>query len=115
MGPFECDMDVKALREVAIKGGIFSYAAGVAYNILNRHRVGGLIINNHRTTLPLKKGLSSSAAVCVLVARAFNKIYDLKMTTVSLHKHFPRNFYFCIWKCIGRRNGFSLFRRKDDP
>lgn len=34
-----------------------------------------------RTTLPLKKGLSSSAALCVLVARAFNRAYGLKLTT----------------------------------
>ena len=35
----------------------------------------------HRTTLPLKKGLSSSAALCVLVARAFNRAYGLGLTT----------------------------------
>ena len=29
--------------------------------------------------LPLKSGLSSSAAICVLVARAFNQLYNLKM------------------------------------
>ncbi len=34
-----------------------------------------------RTTLPLKKGLSSSAALCVLVARAFNQAYGLRLTT----------------------------------
>lgn len=34
-----------------------------------------------RTTLPLKKGLSSSAALCVLVARAFNRAYGLRLTT----------------------------------
>jgi UTP-glucose-1-phosphate uridylyltransferase len=39
-----------------------------------------LEIDNYRTDLPIKKGLSSSAAICVLVARAFNRIYDLKMT-----------------------------------
>ena len=33
------------------------------------------------TTLPLKKGLSSSAAICVLTARAFSKLYDLRLTT----------------------------------
>src|SRR3990172_767205 len=33
------------------------------------------------TDLPIKKGLSSSAAVCVLTARAFNRVFDLKMTT----------------------------------
>ena len=31
--------------------------------------------------LPLKSGLSSSAAICVLVARAFNKLYKLHMNT----------------------------------
>jgi UTP-glucose-1-phosphate uridylyltransferase len=30
--------------------------------------------------MPVKKGLSSSAAICVLAARAFNRVYDLKMT-----------------------------------
>lgn len=33
------------------------------------------------TTLPLKKGLSSSAALCVLVARAFNRVHALRLTT----------------------------------
>ena len=28
----------------------------------------------------MKKGLSSSAAVTVLVARAFNRVYDIKLT-----------------------------------
>jgi galactokinase len=43
--------------------------------------VRGLVIRNYKTDLPVKKGLSSSAAICVLTARAFNRIYDLKMTT----------------------------------
>ena len=33
-----------------------------------------------RTDLPIKKGLSSSAAICVLTARAFNRVYDLRLT-----------------------------------
>lgn len=33
------------------------------------------------TTLPLKKGLSSSAALCVLLARAFNRVHGLRLTT----------------------------------
>ena len=43
-------------------------------------RQGGLEIHNYKTTLPLNKGLSSSAALCVLVARAFNRVYDLKLS-----------------------------------
>jgi UTP-glucose-1-phosphate uridylyltransferase/mevalonate kinase len=79
-GPFEIPMITEALLEEAEKGGFFSYAAGVAYQILTHYRVRGLEIDNYLTDLPIKKGLSSSAAICVLVARAFNRIYDLKMT-----------------------------------
>jgi len=37
-------------------------------------------IDNHLTTLPLKKGLSSSAAVCVLVVRALGLAYGLELS-----------------------------------
>ncbi len=80
MDPFEVPMESGALLDEARTGGFFSYAAGVAYQILTHYQVQGLEINNYLTDLPSKKGLSSSAATCVLVARAFNRIYDLKMT-----------------------------------
>jgi UTP-glucose-1-phosphate uridylyltransferase/mevalonate kinase len=73
-------MDRGELLKEAQKGGYFSYAAGVAYQVLTHYRVNGLEIDNTVTDLPIKKGLSSSAAICVLVARAFNRIYNLKMT-----------------------------------
>lgn len=79
-GPVEIPMEKEALLAEAEKGGFFSYAAGVAYQILTHYRVRGLEIDNYMTDLPVKKGLSSSAAICVLVARAFNRVYDLKMT-----------------------------------
>ena len=79
-GPHTIPMDLSALIEEAENGGFFSYAAGVAYQILTHYHVRGLEIDNYATNLPIKKGLSSSAAICVLVARAFNKLYDLKMT-----------------------------------
>ena len=80
-GPYEIPMEPKALLEEAQKGGFWSYIAGVAYQVLTHYHVRGLIIDNYKTDLPMKKGLSSSAAVCVLTARAFNRVYDLKMTT----------------------------------
>jgi UTP-glucose-1-phosphate uridylyltransferase len=73
-------MERSALLHEAEQGGFWSYAAGVAYQVMTHYRVRGLEIDNHLTDLPVRKGLSSSAAVCVLVARAFNRIYDLKMT-----------------------------------
>ena len=77
----ELPMDRDVLFKEAQRGDFFSYAAGVACYMLTFYEVGGLEIENHETTLPVQKGLSSSAALCVLVARAFNRIYDLKLTT----------------------------------
>ena len=80
-GPFEIPMEKEALLKVAKEGGFWSYAAGVGYKIMTDYRVGGIEIDNYLTDLPIRKGLSSSAAFCVLVARAFNRAYDIKMTT----------------------------------
>jgi UTP-glucose-1-phosphate uridylyltransferase/mevalonate kinase len=80
VGPVEIPMRPDALMEQAQKGGFFSYAAGVAYQVLTNYHVRGLVINNYLTDMPIKKGLSSSAAICVLTARAFNRVYDLKLT-----------------------------------
>jgi UTP-glucose-1-phosphate uridylyltransferase/mevalonate kinase len=81
LGPVEIPMDPEALLEIAQEGDFWSYVAGTAYQILTHYHVRGLVIDNYKTDLPIKKGLSSSAAICVLTARAFNRIYDLKMTT----------------------------------
>jgi UTP-glucose-1-phosphate uridylyltransferase/mevalonate kinase len=80
LGPVEIPMEAQALLKVAGEGGFWSYAAGVAYQVLTNYHVRGLVIHNYKTDLPIKKGLSSSAAICVLTARAFNRIYDLKLT-----------------------------------
>ncbi len=72
-------MQKNALLAEAQTGSFFSYAAGVAAQFLSRGGGGGLEIDNYLTDLPIQKGLSSSAAICVLVARAFNRLYDLKM------------------------------------
>jgi len=78
-GPIVLPMERNALLAQAKKGGFFSYAAGVAYQLLTHYPVSGLEIDNYLTDLPIKKGLASSAALCVLVARAFNRLYNLKL------------------------------------
>lgn len=80
-GPYEIPMEPKALLQEAQKGGFWSYIAGVAYQVLTNYHVRGLVLDNYQTDLPVKKGLSSSAAISVLAARAFNRVYDLKLTT----------------------------------
>jgi UTP-glucose-1-phosphate uridylyltransferase/mevalonate kinase len=79
-GPVEIPMQPQVLLQVAQEGGFWSYIAGVAYQVLTNYHVRGLVIDNVKTDLPMKKGLSSSAAICVLAARAFNRVYDLKLT-----------------------------------
>ena len=68
------------LLTTAQSSNFYSYIAGVAYQALSRYRVGGLKLDNYKMDLPLQKGLSSSAAVCVLIARAFNQLYELNLT-----------------------------------
>jgi len=80
IGPYEIPMEPNTLLKEAQAGGFWSYIAGVAYQVLTHYHVRGLVVNNYATDLPLKKGLSSSAAICVLTARAFNRVYDLKLT-----------------------------------
>ena len=76
---WECEMDTQKLLEMAQTGGYFSYVAGVASYINDNYSVGGVKITVLKRDLPIKSGLSSSAAICVLVARAFNQLYHLKM------------------------------------
>lgn len=79
-GVFEIPMERRRLLAEAESGGFYSYACGVAYHMLTFYRVQGLEVDNYHTSLPVKKGLSSSAAFSVLMARAFNRAYDLKLT-----------------------------------
>ena len=73
-------LSVKYLKEEARKGGFFSYVAGVAAYMLEYYDVGGVSIDCYKVTIPIKKGLSSSAAICVMVARAFNMMYNLQIS-----------------------------------
>ena len=80
-GPVELPLDPQLLLETARQGGFWSYVAGVAYQAVTLFHVGGLVLDNYHTDLPVQKGLSSSAAICVLAARAFNRLYNLNLTT----------------------------------
>jgi galactokinase len=58
----------------------FRHCAGVAHEMLAVAGVaGGVELCINRMDLPLKKGVSSSAAVCVLVASAFDRVYGLRL------------------------------------
>ncbi len=81
---FSCKMNRETLKEAARRGGYYSYVCGVASYMCEWYRVGGLTVEIYDQNLPIKSGLSSSAAVCVLVARAFNQLYDLHLNTEGI-------------------------------
>ena len=81
---FSCEMDVAKLREAAKEGGFFSYVAGVASYMCEWYHVGGLHLEITKMDLPIKSGLSSSAAICVMVAKAFNRLYELHLNTLGI-------------------------------
>jgi UTP-glucose-1-phosphate uridylyltransferase/mevalonate kinase len=80
---FSCRMVESELKAVAKSGSFFCYCAGVASYMLEWYKVGGVRIRITKMTLPMKSGLSSSAAICVLVARAFNILYKLNLNTLG--------------------------------
>ena len=79
-------MEDSELEACAASGKVWSYAAGAARALMIYVRnnfkdvlLGGAEIINNRTTLPTKAGLSSSAAICVLVIRALSMIHGITL------------------------------------
>ena len=77
------------LISVAKSWDFFSYVAGSILAMLeyaeslqlSTIKESGIAINNYKTTLPMGKGLSSSAAVCVLVVKSFSDYFLLNLST----------------------------------
>jgi galactokinase len=74
-----CRWDAETLLSAAKDDNeFFRYCAGVAYELMSRPGVsGGVDLRITSMDLPLRKGVSSSAAVCILVAKAFDTVYNL--------------------------------------
>ncbi|MCY2927284.1 MAG: GHMP kinase, partial [Planctomycetota bacterium] len=72
------ERDLQAAAQDA--GEFFRYCAGTAHEMMTLPGVtGGLDLEIDQADLPLGKGVASSAAVCILVAQAFDAAYGLKL------------------------------------
>lgn len=84
---FTHTFDLDALHVLARGGGFFAYVAGTVAAIIEAYDLAGgastsppgIHINNYKSTLPMKKGLSSSAAVCVLVVMCFAALFGWEL------------------------------------
>ncbi|MEI7835745.1 MAG: GHMP kinase [Planctomycetota bacterium] len=72
------DHDLQAAAQDASE--FFRHCAGTAHEMMALPGVtGGLDLEIDQVDLPLGKGVASSAAVCILVAQAFDAVYGLKL------------------------------------
>src|SRR3990167_9451147 len=76
----DVELEDSALLKEAKSGSFWSYAAGVAWVLVNRYKITTGISIDLSSTLPMCKGLSSSAAICVTVARVFNMLFHLSLS-----------------------------------
>lgn len=80
---FSSPMFADTLKTTAKSDSFFAHCAGAAAYMRDSFHVGGVKIRLTKMTLPIGKGLSSSAAICVLVVRAFNILYHLNLNTTG--------------------------------
>lgn len=78
-GPLRIGNDHESLEKIARSESFFSYAAATFAELRERYDLDGLRMTV-RSDLPVRSGLSSSAAICVLVARAASRIYGLGLS-----------------------------------
>ena len=77
---FRTNLKIDNIKKIAKENKYYLFVATVVIYMLKNYNVDGLEINIVNNNLPQKKGLSSSACICVLVCRAFNKIYNLNLS-----------------------------------
>jgi GHMP kinases putative ATP-binding protein (modular protein) len=58
----------------------FDYVVSAAKLVTQKYQVEGIKIICTKMTLPIKKGLASSAAICMAIVRAYNQVYSLKIS-----------------------------------
>lgn len=77
---FEIPIEENILKKYSSEGGYYSYICGVLLFMKKKYNISGMYINNYKNTIIEGKGLSTSAAICVLIAKSINLCYNLKLS-----------------------------------
>ncbi len=94
-------------KEIA-NAGFLSYICGTVLYILKNYPVtGGIDITIKKMDLPIKKGLSSSAAICLTVALAYNSLYHLGLENEELSLIAYEGEHFAGSQC-GKLDQYSI-------
>ncbi len=88
---FKTSLDIDTINNETKKDPYYTFAATVLKYMIANYEVDGLEIEIYKNDLPPKKGLSSSASICVLTCRAFSELYNLHLS----HEDEMEIAYYC--------------------
>ena len=77
---FETDISEESLIEQIEARSFYAYICGTILYLKRNYKVSGIQLQIDKINLPVGKGLSSSAAICITVAKAYNGLYDLNLS-----------------------------------
>lgn len=100
---YECDMEENLLKNGAENNDYFSYMCGTLLYMLKNYNISGLKLKIVKMDLPIKKGLASSAAICITIAQWINILVLCQDS-----RHEKNYFLFYIFKS-GHSQLFYLF------
>ena len=83
---FECEITENRLKQEAEGSTFYSYMCGTILYLKKNYKISGIDIEIEKMDLPMKKGLSSSAAICIAVAKSYNMLYNLNLTDNDIKK-----------------------------
>ncbi len=97
---YEWKKDKEELLKEARSGSFCSYLAGtICYIMENYEDISGITVKITKMDLPIKKGLSSSAAICVLMAKAYNELYNLKLSVEEIKEIAYEGEHIALSQC----------------
>lgn len=82
----KCGIKLKNLEEIARSNSFYSYACAVVLYMTKNYDVGGIELFIEDMDIPIKKGLGMSAMICYIVAKSYNKLYDLDLESYEIMK-----------------------------